>query len=104
MGKKLDIESSMLRAMPTKLKNDELAFNAALFDRVKSIRESKDWTAEQMATALGIPAERYRKYENRTPIPHYLIPRIALLSGRSPEWVLTGKEARTVAATNGKVR
>lgn len=73
---------------------DERAFNEALALRVRSIREARDWTAEEMAMALGIPAERYRKYENRSPIPQYLIPRVALLAGRSVEWVLTGKEPK----------
>ncbi len=80
--------------------NDELSFNKALLDRVRGIRAAKGWSAEEMAMALGIPAERYRKYEKRSPIPHYLIPRLALISGRSAEWILTGKETRA----SGKVR
>jgi hypothetical protein len=48
------------------------------------------WTAAQMATALGVPAERYRKYEYRSPLPHYLIERFALIVGRDVEYVLTG--------------
>jgi transcriptional regulator with XRE-family HTH domain len=79
--------------------NDELAFNAALAQRVRSIREAKGWTAEEMAVALGVPAERYRKYEGRSPIPQYLVPRVALISGRSVEWVLTGKDPKIFAAT-----
>jgi hypothetical protein len=44
-----------------------------------------------MATALGVPAERYRKYEYRSPLPHYLIERFALIVGRDIEFILTGK-------------
>lgn len=88
----LDKLSNILMRMM--IKNDELAFNAALCQRVKGIRESKEWTAEEMAVALGIPVHRYRKYESRSPIPHYLIPRIALIAGRSVEWVLTGKDRK----------
>jgi hypothetical protein len=44
-----------------------------------------------MATALGIPAERYRKYEYRTPLPHYLLERFALIVGRDIEYLLLGK-------------
>lgn len=53
-----------------------------------------------MATALGVPAERYRKYEYRSPLPHYLLERFALIVGRDVEYLLTGRVApiRAVAA------
>jgi transcriptional regulator with XRE-family HTH domain len=69
----------------------EQEFNEALISRVKRLSEERGWTAEQMATALGIPAERYRKYEYRTPLPHYLIEPFALLVDREPNYLLTGK-------------
>lgn len=47
-----------------------------------------------MATALGVPPERYRKYEYRSPLPHYLLERFALIVGREIEYVLTGKTSR----------
>jgi transcriptional regulator with XRE-family HTH domain len=72
--------------------NEELAFNIALCARVRTLRESLDWSAEIMAEALGVPAPRYRKYEKRTNLPHYLIPRFARLTGYSVEYVLTGRE------------
>lgn len=71
----------------------ETAFNEALCARVRALRMARGWTADQMATALGIPAERYRKYEYRTPLPHYLVERFALIVGRDVEQVLTGKTA-----------
>lgn len=72
--------------------NEELDFNIALCARVRTLRESLDWSAEIMAEALGVPAARYRKYEKRTNLPHYLIPRFARLTGYSVEYVLTGRE------------
>jgi hypothetical protein len=71
----------------------EAEFNEALCARVKLLRDERDWTQEQMATALGIPYDRYRKYEYRTPIPHYLIEQFAEIVGRDIEYVLTGKSA-----------
>jgi transcriptional regulator with XRE-family HTH domain len=59
--------------------------------RVKALREARDWTAAQMATALDIPAERYRKYESRTPLPHSLMERFALITGVSIEFLITGR-------------
>lgn len=72
----------------------EAEFNEALCARVRSLRNERGWTAEQMATALGIPPDRYRKYEYRTPLPHYLVQRFALIVGRDVEFVLTGKGRR----------
>lgn len=82
----------------------EQEFNEALISRVKRLREERGWTAEQMATALGIPAERYRKYEYRTPLPHYLIEPFALLVDREPSYLLTGKTPVAPARTARLVR
>jgi transcriptional regulator with XRE-family HTH domain len=77
-----------------KEENEEFAFNEALRARLKALREGKGWTAEQMAEALGIPPDRYRKYESRSPAPQYLIPRIALIMDKSIEYILTGKDKK----------
>lgn len=71
----------------------EAQFNDALCARVKALREARGWKQDQMATALGIPYDRYRKYEYRTPIPHYLIEQFAEIVGRDIDYVLTGKSA-----------
>lgn len=73
--------------------NEEARFVDALCARVHRLRNERGWTAAQMATALGVPAERYRKYEYRSPLPHYLIERFALIVGRDIEYVLTGNRA-----------
>jgi transcriptional regulator with XRE-family HTH domain len=73
--------------------NEEAAFNEALIARVHRLRNDKGWTAEQMAIALGIPPDRYRKYEYRTPLPHYLIERFALQVGREVEYILFGRSS-----------
>jgi len=80
------------------IENEQLLFENALCARVKRLREEREWTAEQMGVALGIPPERYRKYENRSPIPHYLIPRFSQIVDRTVEYVLTGKETQSLSA------
>lgn len=72
----------------------EAEFNEALCARVRCLRKARDWTASQMATALGISVDRYRKYEYRTPLPHFLIERFALIVGRDIDYVLTGRHNR----------
>jgi transcriptional regulator with XRE-family HTH domain len=73
--------------------NEEAEFNERLIARVHRLRNERGWTAAQMATALGIPPERYRKYEYRSPLPHYLLERFALIVGRDVDYVLLGKTA-----------
>ena len=77
--------------------SEEAAFNEALCRRVHKLRNDRGWTAEQMATALGVPPERYRKYEYRSPLPQYLVERFALIVERDIEYVLTGKSSRPLA-------
>lgn len=69
----------------------ERAFNEAYRARIRAIREELDWTADNMAKALGVPADRYRKYESRSNMPHYLIERFALITRKDINYVLTGR-------------
>jgi hypothetical protein len=73
--------------------SEEALFNEALCARVHRLRNERGWTSAQMATALGVPPDRYRKYEYRSPLPHYLVERFALIVGRDVEYILTGKVA-----------
>jgi transcriptional regulator with XRE-family HTH domain len=59
--------------------------------RVKALREMKGVTSAQMAELLGVPAERYRKYESRTPLPHELVEKFALIVGVTVEFLITGR-------------
>lgn len=73
--------------------NSELIFNNQLCARTKALREGHGWTGEQMATALGIPVERYRKYETRSPIPAYLMERFCLIVACDLDYLLTGRRS-----------
>lgn len=80
----------------------EAEFNDALCTRIARLREERGWTQAQMAAAVGVPFERYKKYETRSPMPHYLLPRFAQQVDRSVEYLLTGKlapQARRSAGT-----
>lgn len=77
--------------------DDEMLFNQAYCARLRALRTQRGWTAEQMATALGVPPDRYRKYEVRSPMPPYLIERFALIVGQDVHYLVTGKtERRTI--------
>jgi transcriptional regulator with XRE-family HTH domain len=70
----------------------ESEFNDAYLDRVKNLREARGLTAAEMAKSLGVPAERYRKYETRSPLPPYLIERFCLVGGCDVKYLITGKK------------
>lgn len=88
-------------SMPEKPAASE--YTAELVARVKALRESMKtpdgarWTSEQMAKALDIPADRYRKYESRTPLPHELLERFALIVGVTVEYLVTGNKPVNIA-------
>ena len=84
--------------------NAELAFNQELCARVRALRDAKDWSQEQMAIALGVPVERYRKYETRSPLPSYLMERFALITDCTVEHLLTGKSIPKSAQNGQKLR
>ncbi len=72
-------------------------FNQALLARTKALREGLGWDQADMAKALGVSPANYQKYETRTPLPHYLIERFALVVRRDIAYVLTGNTRRNVA-------
>lgn len=57
------------------------AWRKRFAERTAELRDARGWTQAQMAEALGIPIERYKKYEQRTPLPHNLLARFALICG-----------------------
>lgn len=83
-------------AMP--INNEEALFNEALCARTHELRNERGWTAAQMATALGVPPDRYRKYEYRSPMPAYLMERFALIVGCDLDYLLTGKASSRAKA------
>jgi transcriptional regulator with XRE-family HTH domain len=71
--------------------SEEFVFNEGFVGRVQLFRKETNMTAEQMADLLGVPADRYRKYEYRSPLPHYLIAKFCLAVGCDLEHLLLGK-------------
>ena len=78
----------------TKLSPGASKFNEALCSRVRELREAKEWTQEQMAEFLGIPGPRYIKYEKRSPLPMYLLPKLSALTQARIHWIITGTGPR----------
>jgi transcriptional regulator with XRE-family HTH domain len=73
------------------LDNFELEFDNSFVRRVKEAREAMGWTQAFMAESLGIPLERYKKYEQRSLLPHYLIARFCQLTSCDIHYLMTGE-------------
>jgi transcriptional regulator with XRE-family HTH domain len=71
--------------------SEEFIFNNAYCGRVKRFRNETNMSADKMADLLGIPADRYRKYEGRSPMPVYLIEKFCLIVGCDLEHLILGK-------------
>lgn len=50
-------------------------------------------TQARMADLLGVPVERYRKYETRSPMPAYLMDRFVALTGTDLDYLILGKSS-----------
>lgn len=77
---------------------DEDSFIAQFQERLKATRDQDmKFTHSQMAHALGIEKDAYKKYENRprSAFPLYLLPRLIFVSGKPYSYWLGGRpEAR----------
>ena len=58
--------------------------------RLKAERIASGRSQGSFATELGLTESRYAKYENRSPVPIWLLPRICALLGLEPWELLTG--------------
>lgn len=77
--------------------NQELLFNNALCDRTQQFREEWGGTQAQMALLLGVPVDRYRKYETRSPLPHYLVERFCIVVGCTVDELILGTPRKASA-------
>jgi len=69
----------------------ETQFRHAFIKRIKEARMALGWTQRQMAEALNMPQDKYKQYETRSLLPHYLIVRFCLMARIDCEWLLTGR-------------
>lgn len=78
--------------MPGSNGGAEAAHTNALRVRVRTARESVNLTQQQMATALGVSLDAYRKYELRSPLPPHLFEPFSIITHVDIYWLVTGKK------------
>jgi transcriptional regulator with XRE-family HTH domain len=72
----------------------EREYYEAFSARLKATRQSLGWTQAQMAKALGVEYENFKKYEAGVRFPLHVIERLALVTQRSVDYWVTGKNVR----------
>jgi len=73
----------------------EVEFSTAFKRRLKETRLERNMTHGQMAHALGIKEDAYKKYENRSgsAFPIYLLPRLVFVTSKPYAYWLDGQFA-----------
>jgi transcriptional regulator with XRE-family HTH domain len=69
----------------------EVQYKQAFIERVRAARIAANLKQWQIADALGMPQDKYKQYESRSLLPHYLIGRFCILTRVDPEWLITGR-------------
>lgn len=70
--------------------HSDSSYYADFRKRLKGIRDDLDWSQAQMAEALQIPLVNYKKYEIRSKFPPHLLGRLALVTHRPVDYIVTG--------------
>lgn len=65
--------------------------------RVKALREARGMSQREMAAALGISLDRYKKYESRSVLPPYLLDRFAAVTHKPIAYIVTGRVTKRAA-------
>ena len=74
--------------------DEEVEFNAHLRQRIKQAREDAELTQAEVARILSISLNRYKQYENRSPMPLYLAVRFCEVLDVPMWWLCTGRFRR----------
>lgn len=76
--------------------DEEQQFKQEFMLRVREARVARGWKQWQAADALGMTQDKYKQYEGRSLLPHYLIGRFCLICRVDPEWLMTGRGKRPI--------
>ena len=69
----------------------ETEYKQRFIERVASARQATGMKQWQVAELLGIGQDKYKQYETRSLLPHYLMGRFCLITHVDPDWLITGR-------------
>lgn len=82
------------RDVPGMTDTSSREYIARICHRLRELRESRDLSRRDMATALGVSLDAYTKWESRTPIPVQYVERAAIILGCDVTFLITGHGAK----------
>lgn len=62
--------------------------------RLVGLRDQLGWSQADMAKALDIPLTNYKSYEVRSKFPVHLLEKLALVTHRDVDFIVTGRNVR----------
>ncbi len=71
--------------------DEEALFKQEFTKRIALARVARGWKQWQAAEAMGMEQDKYKQYEGRSLMPHYLIGRFCLVMRVDPVWLITGR-------------
>ncbi len=69
----------------------ERAYHETFRARLVGLRNDLGYSQPQMAEALGLSLDNYKKYETRSKFPPHLFNKLALVTHRPLEYIVTGQ-------------
>lgn len=80
-------------------------FKRAFTRRTAEARTKANLTQEEIAVLLNIPQDKYKHYEKRSLLPHYLIANFCIATRIEPSWLygLPAKRPTSIAPSSRKV-
>jgi transcriptional regulator with XRE-family HTH domain len=76
----------------------EREYHEAFRRRLVQTREDLGWSQADMAKAIGVSLDRYKKYEIRSKFPLHLLEQLSLVTHRDVAYWITGRLAARTAA------
>lgn len=74
-------------------------YKQAFLARVRQARDARGYTQAEIAKLLNdMPQSKYEKYENRSLLPHDLVPLFCLATGVDVHWLFTGQHRKQKVA------
>jgi transcriptional regulator with XRE-family HTH domain len=67
------------------------AYYDAFRKRLVAIREELGWTQERMSELLGVTLDSYKKYETKYKFPPHLLDKLAGVTHRSLDFIVSGR-------------
>ncbi|MFZ5783952.1 MAG: helix-turn-helix domain-containing protein [Pseudomonadota bacterium] len=79
------------KALSATEKATERAYHESFRRRLKDLREELQWSQADMANALGLSLDNYKKYEIRSKFPPHQYEKLALVTHKSVDFIVTGR-------------